>query len=169
MSQPQMTLQPRDGMEVWQMQIPGTIILNVLKPNRLGQQVAERLVIGPNQVGFQFHLAPSDRDENQRAVRDPNGDPFRNGMLVRVDKDQQQDPNTASKDALSDEELMDICDMRQAEFEAAVSNLGEVSVRRTLAIATQLDVSHKKVSFLEEHIRERFAVGGPQPSLSEAR
>ena len=161
----QQNLQPAEGFEVWQMQIPGTIRLGVLRPNHLGQMVKERLVIGPNRVGYQFQISTSDRDMNQRDCVDPKHDPFRNGMFVRVDADQQAEANTQSADALDDGDLVDLCDLPQDQFEGKVASLGEVTVRRLLDIATRMDVSHRKVSFLQEHVRERFAVGGPQRSV----
>ena len=155
-----------EGEEIWTIQVPGTVHLRVLIPNRFGQMVDSEMSMGPGRQGHQFKLKTLDREENQSRCADPGLDPFLNGMLVRVDADQQDNPETASKDALSTEDILDIFDLSTEKFAVRIADLGEVVMRRMIEVGMSMDVSHRQIAILEESIQERFTVGGgPQASL----
>jgi len=164
------TVRPRDlpareGEEVWAIQVPGAVTLRVTTFNRFGQAVEGAMTVGPNRSGQQFRIKTEDREENQAICMSPEHDPFLNGMLVRVDADQQQDPRTASKDALTTESLLDIFDLEGKAFEAKVRSLGELPLRRLADVGESMDASHRQINFVRELIAERYTKGGPQTTL----
>lgn len=154
-------------METWEMRAEGRIILNVLKANRFGVPIEDQLILGPNRRGFRFEISPDDRKDNQRLVMDAQHDPFRNGLLLRVDQAQSADPETASVVALSDDEMLSIIDLPEEEFRAKVVALNEVATRQVRDLATAAGASHGKVTWLDEHIRETYAKGAPQRSITD--
>lgn len=156
----------REGEEVWAVQVPGAIHLKTTSHNRFGQTVEAEMAIGPNRVGHHFRIKTVDREENQARCYDPKLDPFRNGMLVRIDGDQQADPATASPDALGTEELLDIFDLELEDFKARVQDLGEVTLRRLAEVGEAMDCSHKQITYVRDLIEERYTKGGPQASLT---
>ena len=158
-------LPARDGEEVWAIQVPGAVTLRVTTFNRFGQAVEGQMTVGPNRTGQQFRLKTEDREENQARCMDPEHDPFRNGMLVRVDADQQADENTASTDALTTEQLLEIYDLEGATFETRVRALGELPLRRLAEVGESMDCSHRQITFVRELIAERYTKGGPQHTL----
>lgn len=161
----QQNLTPREGMELWVMQLDSIVCLETTGYNRYGQPTARELKIGPMRRGFEFQISNTDREDNQRNVMDPIHDPFRNGTFVRKDANQQADPNTASADALTTEDLIDICDMQQGPFEERVQQLGEVPLRRLSEMAESMDIGYQKVRYVQDYVADRFASGGPQKSL----
>lgn len=158
---------PHSPMEVWEVCVPGKVVLRILKANRFGQAVEAELSMGPNRRGSRFEISEDDRRDNQRNVADAAHDPFRNGMLRRIDGDQQASPETSSPEVISDEQMVEIIDLPQEAFEARVAQLGEVTVRNIREMAVGAGASHAKVTWLDSHIRERFATGGPQRSLTD--
>jgi hypothetical protein len=162
---PRVAMPSRDGEEIWAIQVPGSVSLAVTTFNRFGQAVEGRMVVGPNRTGTEFKIKVEDREENQARCVDPDLDPFRNGMLVRVDADQQADPLTKSEDALSTEQLLDIYDLEGKKFEARVQKLGELPLRRLAEVGESMDCSHRQILFVRELIAERYTKGGPQTTL----
>ena len=164
-----MTQQPvlvqREEFETWRMTTRGTVWLERTGHNRFGQPTGEQFRVGPKQQGVDFQISRHDREDNQRRIRDKARDPFRNGTFVRVDGDQQDDPVTASPDALSLEQLLDILDLTQDDFEARVPEMGEVPIRRLHELALQMNAAYGKVTFLETYIKDKWASGSPQKSL----
>lgn len=159
-------LKAGEGEEIWAIQVPGTVNLRILTPNRFGQMVDGEMSFGPNRQGQQFKLKTIDREENQTRCVDPKLDPFLNGMLTRVDADQQADPNTVSLNALSTEDILNIFDLTHDKFAARIESLGEVVLRRMIEVGLSMDVSHRQIRLLEETVQERFSVGGgPQATL----
>jgi len=155
----------RAGEEVWAIQVPGAVSLKITTFNRFGQAVEGQMTVGPNRQGTEFRIKVEDREENQARIMDPGHDPFRNGMLVRVDANQQTIPETASPDALTTEDLLDIYDLEGAKFEARVRSLGELPMRRLAEVGESMDCSHRQITFVRELLQERFAKGGPQTTL----
>lgn len=155
----------QEGEEVWAIQVAGSVSLRVTTNNRFGQAVEGMTRVGPNRKGHSFRIKTVDREENQARCYDPQFDPFLNGMLVRVDADQQQDPATASSDALTTEQLLDIYEITGVKFERKVKGLGEIPLRRLVEVGESMDASHKQITFVRDLIAERYTVGGPQTTL----
>jgi hypothetical protein len=153
------------AFEEWEVLVPSMIRLDVLTTNRFGQAMRDRLVLGPDRVGMKFRISTADRVDNQSQVVNEDQDPFRNGMLRRVDGDQQADPLTASTDVLTGEDMVDLIDLPDPEFQERVKSLGEVPVRRLLELAPNAGASHAKVVFLENYIKDAYIVGGRQDSI----
>lgn len=158
---------PQSRLEIWEMRVDGTIILNVLKSNRWNQPIEDLLTIGPNRKGSRFEISEEDRKDNQRRVAAVEHDPFKNGMLLRVDEDQQETPETASAAVLTDDDYLEIIDLPEDEFRKRVTELPEVPVRALRNLAEGAGASHGKVVWLDEHINERFMPGGPQKGIQD--
>jgi|GEM_PF-3568551 len=156
---------PKEGEEAWAIQVPGSVSLRVTTFNRFGQAVEGMTTIGPNRVGHTFRIKVEDREENQARCVDPTFDPFLNGMLIRVDGDQQQVEATASTDALSTEQLLDIYELAGAKFNTRVKALGELPLRRLAEVGESMDCSHKQIEFVRNLLTERYTKGGPQTTM----
>lgn len=164
------TFAPKEGEEVWEIAVDGALYLRVTAYNRFGQMVEDEMMVGPKKRGHQFRIRSEDREENQRRCASPQVDPFRNGMLVRRDADQNEDPDTASPQALTTEQLMDLLDDTHIEsFKRTCEALDEVPLRRLLDLGRNLDASHKQIDFLEALILDRYGKGQVQPSTLENR
>jgi len=151
--------------EIWAIQVQGSVSLRVTQFNRFGQPVEASLVIGPNRAGQQFRIQTVDREENQARCMEPAHDPFLNGMLVRIDADQQQDPSTASTDAMSTEQLLEIYDLDKDAFKVRVESLGELPLRRLAEVGESMDCSHLQIALVRDLIAERYSKGGPQATM----
>lgn len=158
----------REGEEVWELTVPGRVWVKVTKFTRTGHPVTEAVSWGPKKQGQQFRISTSDREMNQESVQDPQNDIFRNGMLVRVDADQNEDEDTASEDAVSTEDLLSIFNKNGNAFQSAVRKLGELPIRRMREIADAVDATNAQVRFLDELIEERYRRGGAQPDVELA-
>ena len=151
--------------EVWAIQVAGSVSLRVTQNNRFGQAMEAIMVMGPDRMGQQFRIKSVDREENQARCMSKEHDPFLNGMLVRIDADQQQDPETASTDALTTEQLLEIYDLDREAFKARVESLGELPLRRLAEVGVSMDCSHLQITFVNDLIAERYSKGGPQTTM----
>lgn len=158
---------PASLVETWEMRVEGKIVLKVLKANRFNQPIEDRLVVGPKRKGMRFTITQDDRRDNQRIIAAVEHDPFKNGMLLRIDEDQQDEPETKTVAALTDEQYLEVLDLDDDAFRTRVAELPEVPVRNLRAMAEGAGASHVKVTWLDEHIAERFRPGGPQTSIAD--
>jgi hypothetical protein len=154
---------PHEVMETWEITTPGRVWVQTTTYSRHNQPVIKDVSLGPNKVGQKVKITAADREMNQERVADVKHDPFRNGLLVRVDADQNTDPDTASTDALTAQQLMDIFAKHGSPFRAAVDALGEVPIRRLREMADAVDATVKQVSYLDEVIDERYRIAASQP------
>jgi hypothetical protein len=148
-----------DELEVWEMAVAGTVYLQKTVHTRHGVAMSEDLKIGPNRVGHKVKILASDREMNQEKMTDAINDPFRNGMLVRVDRPQNEVEATSSPDAVSTDDLLMIFDKKADSFEKAVKGLGEIPVRRLRSMAEAIDATHSQVAFLDEYIETTYGLG----------
>lgn len=162
----QQGLVPQAGQELWKMETDAIVYLEIEGKTRYGDSLGKEFKVGPNRKGYEFIMKTADRIDCQRAIIDPAQDPFRNGTFSRVDADQQQDPNTASEQAITTEQIIDMLDQPLAQFEDSIGRLEEVPIRRVLETAIAMDVSHQKITLLEDVIKDRYAKGAAQPSLT---
>jgi len=156
-------LQAHEVIETWEISTPGRVWLQTTTYSRHNQPVIKDISLGPNRVGQKLKITQADREMNQERVADSAHDPFRNGLLVRVDADQNTDIATASQDALTAAQLMDIFSKHGNPFRTAVEALGEVPIRRLREMADAVDATVKQVQFLDEVIEERYFKAGSQP------
>lgn len=143
--------------EIWESTIPGRVSMVV--ENSAGRQQTIS-VIGK---GNRLRLSKLDRELAEEGIRRPDNNPFRNGMLVRVDG-KEHDP---SMDELSDDDLKAIFDLDQNDFQATVYELGQVNVRRLKAMVAEVDASKSEIDYLDQLIATRWPIGGSMPSYDE--
>ena len=137
----------REGQEVWETTTDGVVwIPTVDARNR------ERLVRVGESAGSRLLISTLDREVAQDRVRPDGTDPFRNGMLRRVDVDQNLDENTRSEHALSTDQLTAIFGRSGTAFRSAVDKLSEFNVRRLNDLAEPMDASASQTTYLREKV-----------------
>lgn len=146
----------RDGEEIWELQTNGRVWVEVTVDRQRGT-TKMRNVQGK---GNRLRIVTEDRKMAQERVREARHDPFTNGMLLRVDADQQAEPDTASPSALSDADLAKIFTYKQpARFLAAVEDLSEISLRRLWALAQDDEnVASSQKTKISEFLNNKFGV-----------
>lgn len=144
-------------LEIWESAIPGRVSVTVTN-SRGNPQTAS--VMGK---GNRLRISASDREVAEEQIRDPQNNPFRNGMLYQVGGPAGE----ASADALSDDDLAAVFEMTGDEFANVINSLSEVNVRRLKNLTGPIDASRSQVEMLDQVIAERFPVGGDTPSYRE--
>jgi hypothetical protein len=149
----------RAGEEIWELMVPGRVHVEVTNHRGRPQNLT---VIGRNS---RLRISTTDREIAQERIRTPENDPFRNGMLRRVDSkasDAERDANE-----LSDDDLTHVFNLSGVEFEEMVMSFSETNVRRMRAMAEDVDASASQISFLKTYINEKWPIGGTVPSYEE--
>lgn len=141
------TPRTREGEEIWETTTPGTIWVN-----QVDDRGREKQVKVGGAIGQRLRIQSMDREVAQGNVMDDLSDPFTNGLLKRVDADQQLDPETASDQALDTEQLVAIFAKKGAAFQTAVAKLNELNVRRMAGMAEAVDASASQITFLKEQV-----------------
>ncbi len=154
---------PSQIMETWEITTEGRVWFQTTVYNRFGQPQDKDVSLGPKKMGSKIKISQADRERNQEMVQDPSFDSFTNGLLVRVDADQNLTPKTASTDALSVADLLSIYEKKDAAFREAVQALGQVPIRRLREMAEAVDASMSQVAILDEVIEERYRQSASQP------
>lgn len=154
---------PTKVIETWEITTEGRVWVRVTQYTRHGQPQEKDVSVGPKRPGQKLKISQADREANQEMISDEALDPFRNGLLVRVDADQQANPRTASTDAVKTEDLMAIFDLKDAAFRDAISELGQIPIRRLREMAPHVDASMSQVAILDEVIDERYRNAQSQP------
>ena len=147
--------------EVWENQVPGRTWVEFRDFDGRPRSTS---VVG---VGQRLRIRTADRVRHQERIAKAALDPFRNGTLVRVDANQQDDATTESPDALSTEELKAAFELELDDFRDYVATLGEVNVRRLKVLAPQVDATLNQTAFIDELVAERYPVGGDTPTYRE--
>ena len=147
--------------ERWECQIPGRVWVRVRDYDGRPRDVSVR------GIGSILRLNRDDRIRAQEAIPQATSDPFRNGMMLRLDADQQDDTDTASSDALSRTQLKDTFELELDDFREYVGTLGEVNVRRLKQMTSEVDASVNKTKFIDELIAERYSIGKDTPTYRE--
>jgi hypothetical protein len=152
----------REGEEIWETTTAGTIWAMVTD-----DRGKEKSVSVGGAVGQRLRIKSLDREIGQDRVLDDASDPFVNGLLKRVDADQNLDERTQSEQVLSTEELMAIFDSTGNAFQSKVRKLNELNVRRLRDAAETLDAKASQLAFLDEHIAENYKGGGDTVTYRE--
>lgn len=155
-------MQTREGEEIWETTTDGTVWVSVTDDRGREKQIS----VG-GRAGQRLRLKTLDREVNQEAIFDEEADPFRNGLLRRVDADQNSDEATATDQAFSPEQLAKLFAKNGNSFRASVDKLNEVNVRRMRALADDLEVSTAQLSYLEEVIEAKFRKHGDTKTYRE--
>lgn len=150
-------------METWEIATGGRVWLQVTRQNHLGVPTIQDISVGPNRPGQKLHLTRADRLMNQEKCVSPEVDPFRNGLLVRTDAPQAEDPQTASKDSMTAQQLLDIFAKQGDAFRSAVEPMGEIPLRRLREMAEAVDATVSQVKVLDELIEDRYVTKASQP------
>lgn len=149
----------RAGEEIWELMVPGRVHVEVTNHRGRPQNLT---VIGRNS---RLRISTIDREIAQERIRTPENDPFRNGMLRRIDSQ----ANDAERDAneLSDEDLTHVFNLSGNEFEDMVRSFSQTNVRRMKAMAEDVDATASQIAFLKSYIEEQWPIGGTVPSYEE--
>ena len=164
MPRTQHTVKAREGEEVWETTVAGRIWVKVTDDRGRTKDVS----VGPK-AGSRLRIKTDDREVIQDAILEDKSDPFTNGLLKRVDADQNENPDTASEQAFTTEELAGFFEKTGNAFQAAVKKLNETNVRRLREMAEALDAKASQISFLDEHIEAHYRVGGDTPTYRELK
>lgn len=149
----------RAGEEIWELMVPGRVHVEVTNHRGRPQNLS---VVGKKS---RLRISTTDREIAQERIRVAENDPFRNGMLRRVDSkvvDTQRDDNE-----LSDDDLREVFNLTGADFESLVRTLSEVNVRRLREMTEDVDASASQIAFLRKHIEDTWPIGGTVPSWDE--
>lgn len=151
----------REGEEVWETVTDGKVYL------RFTDQRGREQVKGfGGKTGTRIRIPTVDREVNQDAIIG-GSDPFTNGMLRRIDADQNADERTASDQVYSTEELMAFFAKSGNAFQSQVRRLNERNVRRMREMAEHVDASASQIAFLDRYIIDNYRVQGSMPSYDE--
>lgn len=152
----------RDGEEVWETTTDGRVW--VATTDIRGKV---KLVSAGGKTGTRLRISSADREANQDRVIEDLDDPFTNGMLRRVDADQNADESTASDQALTTDDLMKLFAKSGMAFQSAVKKLNERNIRRMREMCEAVDASTSQVAFLDAYVAENFRKEGSMPSYKE--
>ncbi len=163
-AQPGQELLTREGEEIWEITVPGTVWVEVT--NDRGKPIP--LKVG-GRPGARLRISTEDRIITQERIVDRELDPFVNGMLTRLDADQQLDEKTASPDALTTEDLLAIFAKNGKAFQNAVDKLNQTSVRRMKEMAESVDATASQMNYLNEQLEARWPLGGDTKTYRELK
>jgi len=149
----------RPDEEIWECTIPGRVSMDVSNDRGGTKHIS---VVGN---GKRLRITTIDRERAEEVIREGQNNPFRNGMLVRIDANKGE--HVPSTDELSDDDLKVMFDLDNETFEAMVPELSEVNVRRLKALAKAVDARQAQVEFLTTYLEENYAIGGTVPSWEE--
>lgn len=149
----------RPHEEIWECTIPGRVSL-VITNERGGTR--HQTVNGEGRV---LRITTMDREMAEEVIRKPENNPFRNGALVRVDTNRAD--YVGSPDELTSDELKEMFDLDKDDFENIVPTLSELNVRRLKGMAVEVNARNSQITFLNDYIAEKYAIGGAMPSYME--
>lgn len=155
------TPKAREGEEIWETTTPGTVWVQVTD-----DRGKEKSVSVGGKPGQRLRIKSLDREVNQDAILEDASDPFTNGLLKRVDADQQLNPQTASDQVLTTEQLLETFKSSGNAFRSKVTKLNELNVRRLVEMAEAADASASQISFLREHVAQ-YRQEGDTPTWRE--
>lgn len=150
----------RNEQEVWESNIAGRTYVEVTD-----HRGAPRVVSALG-AGQRLRISTEDRVRAQERIRVPEHDPFTNGSLRRIDRDQAEDESTVTPNALSEDDLQLIFGLDFEDFTAEVTPLSEINHRRLKAMAP-VHATMQQGQFLDDLIEERYAIGGDTPTYRE--
>ena len=152
----------RAGEEIWETTVTGRVWVETT--NDRGQP---RSISVGGRAGARLRISAEDREIAQERIINRELDPFVNGSLIRIDSDQQADERTASVDAVNTEQLVEVFAKTGKAFQSKVDGFNELTVRRMLAMAEDVDATNSQITYLSKSIDERWPVGGDTPTYRE--
>jgi hypothetical protein len=149
----------RAGEEIWELMVPGRVHVEVTNHRGRPQNLS---VSGKKS---RLRISTTDREIAQERIREAEHDPFRNGMLRRVDSKVLAAERAVNE--LSDEDLREVFNLTGDEFEDMVRSFSEVNVRRMAGMTEEVDASNSQIAFLKQYIADTWPIGGTVPSWEE--
>jgi hypothetical protein len=143
--------------EVWEMQTGGRVWVETTLDKSRGTTKMKSV----KGKGSRLRIDVEDRKLAQERVRDPRHDPFTNGLLVRIDANQQEEETTKSESAKTDEELLAVFKVKaQAKFRAALEDFTEIALRRLVHLAEENSdtVTANQLAIVKETCEAKFGV-----------
>jgi hypothetical protein len=169
-----MTQQPMvpADKEIWESTIPGRIAVTTIDDR--GRERTQS-ILGKGQ---RLRVTAEERAINEERIRDQQNNPFRNGMLLHINRKPAEEPSgdgegsaapssRPSDQELSDDELAATFEFEGDDFADAVRALSEVNVRRLKVLAAERDAKTSQVVFINSHIEETWPIGGDTPTYRE--
>lgn len=154
----------REGEEIWETTTPGTVWFT-----STDDRGKEKSVSVGGAVGQRMRIKSLDREICQDRILEDASDPFTNGLLKRIDKDQNEEEQTTTDQAYTTEELMAVFSSTGNAFQAKVRKLNELNVRRLREVADAMDAKASQIAFLDEHIETTYRGGGDTPTYRELK
>lgn len=159
------TNDPKDLEEVWASTTGGVVWVHKKDPLRPGNWV-EKFIGGPGNV--KLRLTVEEREHNEELVAYDNDhlNPFKNGLLVRVDVPSDK----RGRFEVTDEELITLFNAGENdEFLATIEQIpSEVLLRRMLKLATNdPDARASRLKALSDLIHERYPNGWATDFIKE--
>lgn len=148
--------------EIWETTGFGMIYVKVS-----GVDGKERSLGVGGKPGQKLRISEYDRMRNQEVVMDEKADVFTNGMLLRVDADQNDDPMTKTDQVLTAEDIVEIFGLTGKSFTERVDQLNEYNARRLLAEAETLDATNSQIQALKAMVETKWRIGGEMPIYRE--
>lgn len=152
----------RAGEEVWETTTEGTVWVVATSPNGRDRNIS----VG-GRAGERLRISTMDREIAQDTASSEISDPFRNGLLRRVDADAGADPATASEQVFTTEELLVGFAKSAGAFRAFVDPLNELNARRMLEMVEVADASVSQRTYLQGVVAEKFRIHGSTPTYDE--
>lgn len=146
--------------EVWESNIAGRTYVETTDHRGAPRVIS---TLGPGQ---RLRVSTEDRLRAQERIRVAEFDPFTNGSLRRVDREQSEDESTITPNALSEDDLQLIFGLDFDDFVTEVSPLSEINHRRLKAMAP-VHATMQQGQFLDDLIEERYQIGGDTPTYRE--
>ncbi len=148
----------RQGEEVWELTVPGRV--HVIVTNVHGRP-QDATAVGK---GSRLRLSTLDRQLTEENIRREEHNPFRNGMLIQV-----AGPVEAAdgSNALTDEQMIELFNLKQGEFTKVLKDLSELNVRRLKVMSVPADASASQIKAIDDLIAEKWPIGGTTPTYEE--
>lgn len=149
----------KDVEEVWESTGQGKIWVSTTNIEGKSRQVS----VG-GKPGMRLRITQYDRLRNQEKCLEVAQDPFSNGMLIRQEAEDRDDPNHLSPD-----QMTEVFGLTKREFAAKVDELSEYNVRRMFAMVDEVDATHSQIDILRDVIDAKWPIGGAMPIYDELK
>lgn len=142
-----------ETVEIWESTLPGRIDMTLTDPS------GRKTDVNVSGVGRRLRLTGPQREIVEEGIRLESLNPFRNGHLVRADGSTDHAP---SLDEVTDEDLVSLFSLDEADFTEAVASLSEVNVRR-LGPLVKASGTVAQAEIVKKHTPSRSR-GGRKPA-----
>lgn len=155
-------LAQRAGEEIWESNIPGRVFVESTNPST--GRAKSTSCVGK---GSRLRISTLDRLIAEEGIRESSNNPFRNGMLTRVDAEADKLDGDVSN-ALTDTQLFELFALTPAEFIGALDSLTELNVRRLKEACVSQDATNSQVEAIQAVLDKKYPVSsGETPTWRE--